>query len=82
MRLKLIIALVNDDKTEAVIDAARGRRGHRRHHRQQRSGRGPGGRKGPFFGLGLEHKRAIILFLVVEQRGPLNPGSHRRSRPL
>ena len=67
MRLKLIIALVNDDKTEAVIDAARagGATGATIVNSVRGEGLAP---ERTFFGLGLEHKRAIILFLVVEQR--------------
>ena len=67
MRLKLIIALVNDDKTEQVIDAARA--GGATGATIVNGVRGEGLRpERTFFGLGLAAKRAVILFLVVEPR--------------
>lgn len=67
MRLKLIIALVDDDKTDAVIDAARssGATGAT----VITSVRGEGLRpERTFFGLGLESRRDVVMFLVVETR--------------
>ena len=67
MRLKLIIALVNDDKTEAVIDAARG--GGATGATIVNSVRGEGlVPDRTFFGLGLAAMRDIVMFLVVEPR--------------
>lgn len=67
MRLKLIIALVNDDKTEVVIDAARagGATGATIVNSVRGEGLVP---DRTFFGLGLESMRDIIMFLVVEPR--------------
>ena len=67
MRLKLIIALVNDDKTEVVIDAARagGATGATIVNSVRGEGLVP---DRTFFGLGLATKRDIIMFLVVEPR--------------
>ena len=67
MRMKLIVALVNDDNMQAVVDAARsggatgvtvitGARGEGLHPEKT------------FFGLTLESKRDLALFLVVETR--------------
>ena len=67
MRMKLIVALVNDDNTEAVIHAARsaGATGATVIH----SARGEGVRPGKtFLGLTLESKRDLALFLVAETR--------------
>ena len=67
MRLKLIIALVGDDKTDAVIDAARA--GGATGATVITSVRGEGLRpEKTFFGLGLESQRQVVLFLVVEPR--------------
>ena len=67
MRLKLIVALVNDDKTEVVIEAARG--GGATGATIVNGVRGEGlVPNRTFFGLGLATKRDIILFLVVEPR--------------
>ena len=67
MRLKLIIALVSDEKTDVVIDAARA--GGATGATIVNSVRGEGLRpERTFFGLGLAAKRDIILFLVVEPR--------------
>ena len=65
MRMKLIIALIADDKTDAVIDAARF--GGATGATVITSVRGEGLRpERTFFGLGLESRRDIIMFLVVE----------------
>ena len=67
MRMKLIVALVNDDNTEAVVDAARS--GGATGVTIITGARGEGVRPGKtFFGLGLESKRDLALFLVVETR--------------
>ena len=67
MRLKLIIALIPDDKTDAVIDAARA--GGATGATVITSVRGEGLRpEKTFFGLGLESRRDILMFLVVETR--------------
>ena len=67
MRLKLIIALVSDEKTDVVIDAARA--GGATGATIVNSVRGEGLRpEKTFFGLGLAAKRDIILFLVCEPR--------------
>ena len=67
MRLKLIVALVSDEKTAAVIDAARA--GGATGATIVTSVRGEGlAPQKTFFGLELAAKRDIILFLVVEQR--------------
>lgn len=65
MHFKLIIALVEDDKTDAVLDAARetGATGatvinHARGEGLKRSK--------SFFGLTLETQRDVLLFLVEE----------------
>ena len=67
MRLKLIVALVNDGKTDVVVEAARaaGATGDT----IITSVRGEGLRpEKTFFGLDLAAKRDVILFLVVETR--------------
>lgn len=65
MHFKLICAFVEDDKTDAVMEAARekGATGAT----VINSARGEG-LKAPktFFGLGLESQRDVILFLVEE----------------
>ena len=67
MRLKLIIALVADDKTDAVIDAARS--GGATGATVITSVRGEGLHpERTFFGLGLESRRDILMFLVVDTR--------------
>ncbi len=67
MRMKLVIALVGDDKTDAVIDAARA--GGATGATVVTSVRGEGLRpEKTFFGLGLESRRQIVMFLVVETR--------------
>ena len=67
MRLKLIVALVSDDKTDAVIDAARagGATGATIITGVRGEGLKP---QKTFFGLDLAAKRDVVLFLVVETR--------------
>jgi len=65
MHFKLIIALVEDAKTDTVIDAAReaGATGAT----VINSARGEGMKKSKtFFGLSLETQRDVLLFLVEE----------------
>jgi len=65
MHFKLIIALVEDAKTDMVIDAAReaGATGAT----VINSARGEGMKKSKtFFGLSLETQRDVLLFLVEE----------------
>ncbi|MDP6603162.1 MAG: P-II family nitrogen regulator [Rhodospirillales bacterium] len=67
MNLKLIVALVSDEKTDAVIDAARdaGATGAT----VITSGRGEGLKPDKtFFGLDLTGQRDVLLFLVAQQR--------------
>ena len=67
MRLKLIAALVNDEKIDAVVDAARA--GGATGATIITSARGAGLKpEKTFFGLDLAAKRDLILFLVVETR--------------
>jgi nitrogen regulatory protein PII len=67
MRLKLIVALVSDDKTNVVIDAARA--GGATGATTVTSVRGEGLKpEKTFFGLDLAAKRDLVLFLVVETR--------------
>ncbi len=67
MRLKLIVALVNDDKTDVVVDAARA--GGATGATIISSVRGEGLRPGKtFLGLRLEEMRDMALFLVLETR--------------
>ena len=67
MRLKLIVALVSDEKTDIVIDAARA--GGATGATIISSVRGEGLEPGKtFFGLDLAAKRDVVLFLVVEPR--------------
>ena len=69
MQLKLIITLVDDRKTETVIDAARaaGATGAT----VITSARGEGrSRKKSFLGLELADKRDIVLFLVAAEHAP------------
>jgi len=67
LRLKLIVALVSDDKTDVVMDAARA--GGATGATIISSVRGEGLRPGTtFLGLRLEGKRDMLLFLVVETR--------------
>lgn len=65
MRFKLIIALVNDDHTDAVLDAARdaGATGATIIN----NARGQGLKKSKtFFGLSLDAQRDLVMFLVEE----------------
>ena len=67
MNLKLIMALVGDEKTEAVMNAAReaGATGAT----VITSGRGEGLKpEKTFLGLDLSAHRDVLLFLVVEER--------------
>ena len=67
MKLKLIIALVSDDKIDAVIKAARA--GGATGETIITSARGEGLEpEKTFFGLDLAAKREVVLFLVVESR--------------
>lgn len=69
MQLKLIISLVDDRKTDAVIDAARaaGATGATVITSARGEGRSP---KKTFMGLELASKRDIVLFLVAADRAP------------
>ena len=64
MQLKLIVTLVDDHKTDAVIDAARaaGATGATVITSARGEGRSP---KKSFLGLELESKRDVVLFLVA-----------------
>lgn len=67
MNLKMIMAFVSDEKTEAIMDAAReaGATGAT----VITSGRGEGLKQAKtFLGLDLETQRDVILFLVAAQR--------------
>ena len=67
MRLKLIVALVSDEKTDIVIEAAR--RGGATGATVITSVHGEGLEpEKTFFGLDLAAGRDVILFLVVEPR--------------
>ena len=67
MKLKLIVAMVSDDKTDIVIDAARA--GGATGVTVITSVRGEGLEpEKTFFGLDLAAGRDVILFLVVEPR--------------
>ena len=67
MRMKLIVALVSDDKTESVIEAARA--GGATGVTIVTSARGEGiTPKRSFFGLDLTAHGNVVLFLVVETR--------------
>ena len=67
MRLKLIVALVRDDKIDVVVDAARsaGATGATIITSVRGEGLKP---EKTFFGLDLAAKRDVVLFLVVETR--------------
>lgn len=65
MHFKLLVALVQDDKTDAVLDAARdaGATGAT----VLNQARGEGIKKSKtFFGLSLETQRDMVMFLVEE----------------
>ena len=67
MRLKLIVALVSDEKTDIVIEAARA--GGATGATVITSVRGEGLEPGKsFFGLELAAQCDVVLFLVVEPR--------------
>ena len=67
MRLKLIVAVVRDDKIDVVVEAARA--GGATGDTIITSVRGEGLRpEKTFFGLDLAAKRDVVLFLVVETR--------------
>ena len=67
MRLKLIIALVNDHNTDIVVDAARA--GGATGATIVSSVRGEGLKpEKTFFGLGLAAKRDVVMFLVADTR--------------
>lgn len=67
MRFKLIVAFVDDEKTDAVIDAAReaGATGVTVVSHARGEGLEP---KKTFFGLSLVTQRDLLLLLVEEQR--------------
>ena len=64
MRFKLIVALLDDDKTDGVIDAGReaGATGATVITSVRGEGRKP---EGTFFGLELTARRDIVLFVVA-----------------
>ncbi len=65
MHFKLLVAMVEDDKTDAVLDAAReaGATGAT----VLNQARGEGVKKSKtFFGLSLETQRDMVMFLVEE----------------
>lgn len=67
MRMKLIVALVGDDRTEAVIEAARA--GGATGATVIGSARGEGLHPGKtFLGLDLHAVSNVVLFVVVEER--------------
>ena len=67
MRMKLIVALVSGDKTDAVVEAARA--GGATGATVISSGRGEGLRpRKTFLGLDLAAQSDLALFLVVETR--------------
>ena len=67
MRLKLIVAVLRDDKVDVVLEAARA--GGATGDTIITSVRGEGLRpEKTFFGLDLAAKRDVVLFLVVETR--------------
>lgn len=65
MHFKLLIALVDDDKTEAVLKAAREAGATGATVLNQARGEGLKQAKS-FFGLSLETQRDMVLFLVEE----------------
>lgn len=70
MQLKLIVTLLDDRKTDTVIDAARaaGATGVTVITSARGEGRSP---KKTFLGLELAAKRDIVLFLVMADRAPV-----------
>ncbi|NNG14759.1 MAG: P-II family nitrogen regulator [Gammaproteobacteria bacterium] len=65
MHFKLLIALIEDDKTDAVLDAARNAGATGATVLSQARGEGLKKPK-TFFGLSLETQRDMLLFLVEE----------------
>ncbi len=67
MRLKLIVALVSDDKIDVVVEAAReaGATGDTIITSVRGGGLRP---EKTFFGLDLAASRGVVLFLVAESR--------------
>ena len=65
MHFKLLIALVEDDKVDAVLDAAREAGATGATVLNQARGEGVT-RQRTFFGLSLETQRDMVLFLVEE----------------
>ncbi|OOZ41311.1 transcriptional regulator [Solemya pervernicosa gill symbiont] len=65
MHFKLLIALVEDDKTSAVLDAARSAGATGATVLNQARGEGVEQTK-TFFGLSLETQRDMVMFLVEE----------------
>ena len=67
MKMKLIVALVSDDKTDTVVDAARasGATGATIITGVRGEGLKP---QKTFFGLDLAARRDVVLFLVVDTR--------------
>ncbi|NIO42808.1 MAG: P-II family nitrogen regulator, partial [Burkholderiales bacterium] len=65
MHFKLLIALVEDDKTDAVLDAARKVGATGATVINQARGQGLETSK-TFFGLELETQRDVLMFLVEE----------------
>ena len=67
MKFKLVVALVSDEKTDVVVEAARA--GGATGATIITTARGEGLRPGKtFFGLRLEGTRNVALFLVLETR--------------
>ncbi len=65
MHFKLIIALVDDDKTDSIMEAARESGATGATILNQARGEGLEAKKS-FFGLSLETQRDMLLFLVEE----------------
>ncbi len=65
MHFKLLIALVEDDKTDAVMEAARAEGATGATVINNARGEGLKGTK-TFFGLSLETQRDMLMFLVEE----------------
>ena len=73
MKLSLVVAMVDDDKTDAVIDAARA--GGATGATIIKSVRGEGLREQrSFLGLKLGVNRDVLLFLVAEPRARAERG--------
>lgn len=65
MHFKLLVALLEDDKTDAVLDAARDAGATGATVLNQARGEGIKKNK-TFFGLSLESQRDMVMFLVEE----------------